>query len=130
MGRIFAVPPSPFEVDHAGQILAGLRYQAEHGALPDTPMWRMLEHRHAINPVRFDFYHPNVGRILDGLTLAPPFVTHHHGWVGHMRGPKLAPLVVRPDAPPVVVASVPEPPTLGLWLVGLAAVLWLIGRRP
>lgn len=90
----FIVHPSEWEVEHAGAVFAGQAYQATHdGALPDTPMWRMLEFRHSLNPARFDHWHPNVGLILEngdsgtfteGVAGASP-APHH--WIGYMRGP-------------------------------------------
>ena len=126
MGRIFALPPSPYEVDHAAAIMAGVRYQAEHGVLPDAPAWRMLERRHDLNPVRFTHYHPNLAAILDGLTLPPPRAPHY-GWAGHMRGrPTLAPLTVQPE-PPSAATPVPEPASAAMWFLGLAVAFFLIG---
>jgi hypothetical protein len=120
MGRIFTVPPSPFERDHAAGILAGMTYQAEHdGALPDTPMWRMLERRKELAPARFDHWHPNLALMIERLPLNHPAIPE--GWTGHMRGGALAPLTV----PPAAVAGVPEPSSLALCCVGLAVVLWV-----
>jgi hypothetical protein len=97
MGRIFTLPPSPWEIQHAAGILAGMTYQAEHDdALPDTPMWRMLERRHDLNPARFDRWHPNIALMIERLPLNHSEIPN--SWTGHMRGGTLAPLTVQPAA--------------------------------
>jgi hypothetical protein len=69
----FIVRPSKWEVEHAKGIFAGQAYAATHGGeLPDTPMWRMLEFRHTLNPARFDFWHPNVGLLLESRPSGTP----------------------------------------------------------
>jgi hypothetical protein len=124
MGRIFSLPPSPFERDHAAGILAGMTYQAEHDALPDTPMWRMLERRHDLAPARFDRWHPNIALMIERLPLNHSEIPN--SWTGHMRqGGTLAPLTVQPSA----VATIPEPSSLVLCCVALALVaLWINGK--
>ena len=100
----FSVAPTKWEIQHAGQIFAGQQYAATHGGqLPDTPMWRMLEFRHSLNERRFDFYHPNVGRILDladgvSSSTTPDDVTP--AWQNIMRGPTTS-TSTPPSLPPV-----------------------------
>lgn len=61
----FIVKPTAWEIDHASAIFAGQAYAAKHDfALPDTPMWGMLEHRHEIAPMRFQHWHPNVALMI------------------------------------------------------------------
>jgi hypothetical protein len=45
------------------QALIAARYRKTHdNALPSTPFWEYIELRRAINPVRFDHYHPIIGQ--------------------------------------------------------------------
>jgi hypothetical protein len=124
MGRILT-NPTPWEIDHAAGIIRGFEYQQAHGSLPDTPMWRMLERRHDLAAARFDRYHPNVGRILEGACVAEPpaCVTPHH-WIGRMRGSTEIPTC--PPGPPPIPA-VPEPSSLllGALVVLAGAIAWL-----
>jgi hypothetical protein len=81
----FMVPPSKWEIGHAAPIFAAQKYQAAHeGQLPDTRMWRMLEFRHDLNARRFNFYHPNIGRMIEAQNMKP-----------------LVPPII-PPAPPIV----------------------------
>ncbi|MDG3008009.1 hypothetical protein [Paludisphaera mucosa] len=111
----FIVPPSKYEIQHAKQIFAAQTYQSTHnGQLPDTRAWRMLESRHALNATRFDFYHPNIGRMIEGRGFTPPATqVVVKGWQGHMRGPETTPIVpIIPPVVPPVVDVVPTTPTL------------------
>ncbi|WP_165250890.1 hypothetical protein [Paludisphaera soli] len=108
----FVVPPSKWEAQHARQIFAAQSYQsANNGQLPDTRVWRMLEFRHNLNPSRFNFYHPNIGRMIDlqGETPAPPAEQIVRGWEGHMRGPEPVPQVINPPVNPPVIPPVIPP---------------------
>ena len=140
----FIVPPSKWEIQHAGQIFAAQNYQAAHGGqLPDTRMWRMLEFRHDLNASRFNFYHPNIGRMIAAQGATPPPTPVQQvidGWKGHMRGPTGDPTnpvvppttpiqpppdpgggtVVDPTPVPQVPTSVPEPASI---LMFAAAIL-------
>jgi hypothetical protein len=69
----FIVPPSKWEIRHAAPIFAAQKYQAANdGQLPDTRMWRMLEFRHSLNAKRFNFYHPNIGKMIETQYNRPP----------------------------------------------------------
>lgn len=69
----FLVPPSRWEIQHAAPIFAAQQYQAAHdGRLPSTRMWRMLEFRHNLNARRFNFFHPNIGRMIEAQNMVPP----------------------------------------------------------
>ncbi len=62
----FIVSPTRWEVDHAHALEAGAEFASTHdGELPQTPMWKMLEHRYELAPARFAFWHPNVALILE-----------------------------------------------------------------
>lgn len=80
----FIVPPSRWEIQHAGPIMAAQAYQAaNNNQLPDTRAWRMLEYRYDINPSRFTFFHPNVGRMIElERTPPPPAEQIVDGWEG------------------------------------------------
>lgn len=66
MGLVFDFKPSPFEVSHARFIYLSREYQTFHGGdLPPTRPWGRLEHRWELNPARFDYFHPNVGRMIE-----------------------------------------------------------------
>lgn len=111
----FIVRPSEWEQSHAVAIFAGQAYEAENHALPDTPMWRMLESRHDLNPARFDHWHPNVGLILEHGFQPHPDHRTPHNWTGYMRGPASPGLPLIPLGPnetPHVVCQT-EPPHMG-----------------
>lgn len=74
MGRIFTLPPSRWEVDHAAGILAGIRHEAATGEMPQGPMWSMLERRYDLAPVRFARWHPNTALLIERSRLdqCPP----------------------------------------------------------
>lgn len=141
----FSVAPTKWEIQHAGQIFAGQQFAATHGGqLPDTPMWRMLEFRHSLNERRFDYYHPNVGRILDLADGASSSTTSDDAtpaWQNIMRGPttSVSPLPTMPPVPsygnegssvgqngdtPVTTTAVPEPSAVVM--MGLAMVSALL----
>lgn len=111
----FIVPPSKWEIQHAKPIFAAQKYQAAHGGqLPQTPMWRKLEFRHSLNSARFNFYHPNIGRMIEAQGGSPtPVQQVIDGWKGHMRGP--TPEVVAPGEiiPPEIVVIPPPADTGG-----------------
>lgn len=98
-GRLsFALPPTPWELQHAQGILAGQAYQAQTGGLlPDTPMWQMLEFRYSLNASRFTYFHPNVARMIEQKLTMPPPTT-----------PPVTPPPVTP--PPPTVVPPPTPP--------------------
>ncbi len=114
----FIVPPSKWESQHAVPIFTAQKFQAANGGrLPSTPMWRMLEFRHALNAARFNFYHPTVGRMIEsqaGKPAGPPLPqVIVPGWKGTMRGPTPPPVVPPPIIPPpplVPPPIVPPPP--------------------
>ncbi|AMV40612.1 PEP-CTERM sorting domain-containing protein [Planctomyces sp. SH-PL62] len=114
----FVVPPSKWEVQHAKQIFAAQAYQsANNGQLPDTNAWRALEFRHSLNPGRFNFYHPNVGRLIElGGAPMPPSPPAQQGvkdWEGHMRGPEATtPVVPTPADPQVLIPPTIIPPVV------------------
>jgi len=118
MSHVFTVAPSQFEIDHAAAIVAGMHYQAEHGVLPPTPMWRALERRHDLDPARFDRWHPNVGLMIERSEAA----------------------ALRSDATactpgvalqPLTVASVPEPSSLAMCSLAIVfAFVGMWGWRP
>jgi len=130
MGKIFALPPSPWEIGHAAGIKEGIAYQDSHGdTLPDSSTWRMLERRYDINPLRFQYWHPNIALMIERSRFD--------------RGPDPAPLppplLPCNPPPPCVIAPpppcgneggshvVPEPSTLTLLLIG--AVAGFVGGR-
>jgi hypothetical protein len=126
MGRIFAIPPSPWEVDNVAAYVVGERHLAEFGTLPGNTGWRMLERRYDLNPLRFAEHHPNVAALIEQAR------QELHDGPG------------RPDFPPIDRCSpyvpecgceqppahggggnlvVPEPSGLALGLV--AAIVWM-----
>ncbi len=112
----FIVPPSKWEAQHARGIFAAQSYQAaNNGQLPNTRVWQMLEFRHNLNPSRFNFYHPNVGRMIEGQgdSPAPPAEQIVRGWEGHMRGPEPVPQVIDPPVAPPPTVRLPPPPPVG-----------------
>ena len=124
----FIVPPSQWEIEHARPIFAAQKYQdANNGQLPDTRVWRMLEFRHDLNPARFNFFHPNIGRMIerqDTPTPLPP--PAEQGLNPPPVDPPLTPPVEQEivDPPPGGVGGVatPEPSSL---LMLASAVLTL-----
>jgi hypothetical protein len=60
-----AVPPPPFPLTASyleAEFRDAERYRAEHGGLlPDNEFWRYLETRWAVDPSRFDHWHPRIG---------------------------------------------------------------------
>lgn len=99
----FYVAPTRWEIQHASQIFAGQQYAAAHnGQLPDTPAWRMLEFRHSLNAKRFNYYHPNVGRILELAGGPPPAIPNV---------PPPATQTITPDPPSAT--DIPSPPPPG-----------------
>lgn len=127
----FMVSPSAWERAHAAGIFAGQKHEAEHGTLPNTPMWRMLEYRHDLNPARFDHWHPNIGIILehrDHHAIVPP-----HHWIGHMRGPSLScePLPALPPPPQQGSQTVPEPAASTMLAMAfvLVGAWWFMTKR-
>lgn len=136
----FIVPPSKWEIQHAGQIFAAQNYQAAHGGqLPDTRMWRMLEFRHDLNTGRFNFYHPNIGRMIaaQGATPTPtptpvPQVIDP-GVEAWSMPPLMAPMEIAkiteggtsapPPGPPIPLGVAPEPASF----VMLAAAILAMG---
>lgn len=119
--RIFTLPPSQYEIDHASAIKAGLNFQTTHeGQLPSTAAWKMLEFRQALNPTRFKIYHPNLSKMIE----------NSFTYSTHCEFPVVptCPVVDIPclpnvwvECPPVQMANqtVPEPTTALLLGVGL-----------
>lgn len=104
----FIVPPSKWEIQHAGRIFAAQNYQAAHGGqLPDTPMWRMLEFRYDLNARRFTFNHPNISRMIVSQRVTPPTST-----VPQVIDVPKDPVPGPPDVPtnPVLPLTPPLPP--------------------
>ena len=143
----FYVAPSKWEIQHAGQIFAGQQYAAAHGGeLPDTRLWTMLEYRHSLNARRFDFYHPNVGRLLEQAGKAAPStpaVDVLHDWRSIMRTSSESPVASTPPLsppipsygsssgqdvnPPVGPAAVPEPSAVVLLTLAMASTVLAAG---
>lgn len=114
----FIVAPSQFEIEHHAAIFAGQAYEAEHGVLPDAPMWRMLERRFELNPARFSFWHPNIAILIErqGSPSTPPACRAPHGWIGCMRRPPM-PIIPSPLCEPPGVVCQPVPPHSGSQVV-------------
>ncbi|WP_165072791.1 hypothetical protein [Paludisphaera rhizosphaerae] len=138
----FYVAPSKWEIQHAGQIFSGQQYAATHGGeLPDTPMWRMLEFRHALNERRFDHYHPNVGRILELANGSSPTTSVEVSptWTNIMRGsttPSMPPVpsyggdgssVGQDVDTPVSSTAVPEPSAVVMMALAMVSALLFAG---
>ncbi|WP_337176685.1 PEP-CTERM sorting domain-containing protein [Paludisphaera sp.] len=93
----FIVPPSKWEIRHAAPIFAAQKYQAANdGRLPDTRMWRMLQFRHSLNANRFNFYHPNIGKMIETQYNRPPV-------------PIVPPPFIPPDVPVPPIDPPPAP---------------------
>jgi hypothetical protein len=121
---------------NALELHLGREYALSHGGLlPDDAFWDYLRMRHAVNPVRFDHYHPRIAGLVDRdeqvrgllspptptpLPLAvPPTVLHSRPVVSTPR--EWPPPGSAPGASPLVV-SVPEPSPVALLATALAAV--------
>jgi hypothetical protein len=76
--------------------------------LPDTQFWHYLEQRHAINPIRFDHYHPMIGRWIEEVPVSTPL-------------PPPVTMTPPPNPGPPQAGSVPEPTSVVL--LGVAMVL-------
>lgn len=139
MSSVFSIEPSKWEVDHAAGIVSGQAYESQHGVLPDTPMWRMLERRFELNPVRFSFWHPNVAILIEHQGLSPIEHPQPHGWIGRMRGPSppitpptcdLPGVACPPRAPHMGGQTVPEPASSMLLAIALMAWgAWYFGTQ-
>lgn len=107
-----------------------------NGLVPDTPYWRYLHFRRNLAPRRFDRYHPVLGAILaqDLLlrsgTLCPPVIVPPPIVVGPPEEPQIInpPGVPSPNPPSgggggggEVIQAVPEPGSLALIVLGIAA---------
>lgn len=112
--------------------------QAHDGLLPETPFIEYLRWRRSLNPSRFDFYHPYMGRMLEtdriirSQVFTPPIASCPPAVDA------LPPVhVPRPVEPGILTPgpSVPEPSTalLGLAMIGtVAAWRWAgqVRERP
>jgi len=106
----FIVPPSKWEIQHARPIFAAQEYQAaNNGQLPDTRAWRMLEFRHDLNPSRFNFYHPNIGRMIEAGRIVPPTETPDSGGPGGTVDPEIIPPIVDPPVDPPITPPLDPP---------------------
>ena len=101
---------------------SGLVLPTSDGRLVDTPFVDYLLWRRALDPSRFDFYHPNVGPELAEL-LTPPRITPHVSTAVSKKPHKVHPALVHP-AP----QSLPEPGTFVIALVLACAGLSCRGR--
>jgi hypothetical protein len=98
------------------------------GHLPDTPLWQYLHWRRALNPVRFDRYHPEFRKLFRDEA-------RHHPEIP--AAPVLpigtTPVVIPPPSfPPPMMGTVPEPTSGQIWGVILGLVLVVAygaGRR-
>ena len=109
----FILRPSEWEVDHARGIFAGMAYQAEHqGELPATPMWRALERRYDLAPMRFAHYHPNIAAMIATARETP------------YDPPPCIPVVCVPPPSHGASQHVPEPAACVLLAVGIAWAWW------
>ena len=60
------VPLTPFEAEHLDFLRWSRKYQLHHdGVLPNDAFWHRLEHRHDLNPSRFDRWHPHIARWIE-----------------------------------------------------------------
>ncbi|APW60264.1 PEP-CTERM sorting domain-containing protein [Paludisphaera borealis] len=96
------------------QILNG-----DPASIAANPMIDYLIWRRDLNPLRFDRYHPYLGRLLAPLTLDPPTSVP----VAPEVEPPITPLAPLETLPP----SVPEPSSL--LLIGLVSAWGLLRRR-
>jgi hypothetical protein len=106
-----AVPPPPFPLTASyleAEFRDAERYRAEHGGLlPDNEFWRYLETRWAVDPSRFDHWHPRIGPWLtenNQLTQEPQTVTPPPA--------SPPPIVTPPASPPPIVTPPTEPPPI------------------
>lgn len=128
MGRILTLPPSRWELDHLAGVALGVRYEAEHHALPDTPMWAMLERRYDLDPIRFQHWHPNVSLLIEHARQdgpGRPDVWPIDRCSPYQAGVGCEPPPSRGGAQQVV----PEPPGLALALVAAIVGVGVMWRR-
>ncbi|HEX3447035.1 MAG TPA: hypothetical protein VHS97_02210 [Isosphaeraceae bacterium] len=128
MGHI-AVPPPPFPLTASyleAEFRDAERYRAEHGGLlPDNEFWRYLETRWAVDPSRFDHWHPRIGPWLtennqltqEPQTVTPPPVSPPPIVTPPASPPPIftppaspPPIVTPPTSPPPIVTPPTEPP--------------------
>lgn len=104
----FIVPPSKWESQHAKQIFAAQSYQSANGGqLPETRMWKMLEFRHGLNATRFNFFHPNIGRMIESQDDVPTPIPQVPPVI---RDPEVEAWVMPQLLPPMQIVNVPEGP--------------------
>lgn len=106
-------------------------YRESHNdLLPNTPFWKYLEYRHDIDPIRFDHYHPLMGR----------WIEQYEKIIGScpavLMPPVVIPVIPPPVGSPYRVASVPEPSSAVLLSIAVicgavfvVATRWLAKKR-
>ena len=102
-----------------------------NGRLPNTPLVQFLEARRALDPARFDFYHPTLGPLLAqdppltaAATKAPPLIAAAQvATAPPAPAASPAPQLSRPPIHPAA-QQVPEPSTaaVALVMIGSAAL--------
>jgi hypothetical protein len=143
------IPLTPFESEHLDFLRWSRKYQLHHdGMLPNDAFWHRLEHRHDLNPARFDRWHPHIARWIEqeeGLkhmpmvppVLPPPEGPEHTIQVPQILLPPEGPGHTIYMPPPIVggpvPSAVPEPSGLVMVIVAIAAfalkVAWDLARR-
>ncbi len=117
MGTIFLKTP-PAILEHAAQERHEAKVYREHhgGLLPDNSYWDYLRYRWSLNPIRFDHWHPIMGRWID-----KDWHLRHDRH--HVPPPPECHESCPPPPPPVCHQSmVPEPSTFILLAIGLIVV--------
>ena len=126
MGSIYLKDPSLTPPFPPGFLLREFRfaerYRDSHGdQLPDTPFWRYLEARYALDPARFRHWHPRVGRWISEIPPPVPMMP-----MPPPEGQEIGP--PPPMKPPAGSGgTVPEPGAAVLMAVGLVWA-WLTFR--
>jgi hypothetical protein len=128
---------TPFESEHLDFLLWSRSYQLHHDRmLPDDTPWHRLEHRHDLDPSRFDRWHPHIGRWIEQeeglkhMPVVPPVILPPEGSGHTIHVPQV---MSPPIAGGLVPHTVPEPSGLVTMATVIAAfalkVAWDLLRR-
>lgn len=106
-----------------------LRVDVSKGVLPQTPFVEYLHWRQSLDPTRFDYYHPRLGRLLAEQNLVPVTVTTPS--IPNPGTPTTTPPTSPPISPPQGQTIVPEPGMLSIaaMMIASAAAVGVYRKR-